>query len=111
MIPHASTAAESISCFHFSKMSNQKSATEIWKKIGILKCLPLALYQKSGEHNTVAWKGSPLIFQFLDFLALGKNFRHTQVSLKVIASYKVYKALKLIWEVGGLNPQPLRDGL
>ena len=56
---------------------------------------------------TVAWKGSPLIFQFLDFLALGKSFRHIQVPLKVIDSYKVNKALKCISEVGGLNPWPL----
>ena len=50
-------------------------------------------------HNTVAWKGSSLIFQFLDFLALGKSFRHMHIPLKVTASLKVKKALKWPWKV------------
>ena len=44
--------------------------------------------------NTVAWTGSPLIFQFLDFLALGKSFKHMHIPLKVTASLRVKKALK-----------------
>ena len=57
------------------------------------------MFGNQSSSSTVAWKGSPLIFQFLDFLALGKSFRHMHIPLKVTASLKVKKALKWPWKV------------
>ena len=48
--------------------------------------------------TTMAWKGSPLIFQFLDFWALGKSFRHMHIPPKSYSLLKGQKGSKMTLE-------------